>query len=412
MAAAGAGGGAGRSGARPAEPAAGEVLRGYLAAQSTAFLAQLPRLRQGDPEAAHRIRVASRRARSMLRTFRPLLDEEWADALAERLAKFTAAIGPGRDVEVVRQRLLAGFDALGGQDAGVVRARNLVDRMLQREATAARESTLAILAGPGFHALADQIALAPAALPVRDGSREPATEVLYPLVGGAFEAVEQRVRGLPEVEAAEVDGWGGFAGSALRSAVTEVDSTRAASMLVAAGVGVSAGAGRARVGAGGGSGAAGASAGAGAGSARPARSRSVGVAVAAAEDRGRNESIVPGPAAGPDEQAEDEIWHQLRISAKRARYAAEVCVPLAGPAATGLADQLARMTEALGRQQDAATASAVLSRAAQTPRIVAPTAFALGRLLGAQRARITRDRCAFPALWAQVSAAEHRTWLR
>ena len=133
--------------------------------------------------------------------------------------------------------------------------------------------------------------------------------------------------------------------------------------------------------------------------------------MAATEVRGRIEPAAAG-TTGPDEEAEDEIWHRLRISAKRARYAAEVCAPLAGPAATGLADQLTRLTEALGRQQDAAMASAVLSRAARTPRIVAPTAFALGRLLGAQRARIARDRTAFPALWAQVSEPEHRAWLR
>ena len=113
----------------------------------------------------------------------------------------------------------------------------------------------------------------------------------------------------------------------------------------------------------------------------------------------------------PDERAEDEIWHRLRISAKRGRYAAEVCAPLVGAPAAGLAEQLTRLTEALGRQQDAAMASAVLSRAAQTPRIVAPTAFALGRLLGAQRAQIARARWSFPALWAQVAEPEHRAWL-
>jgi len=322
--------------AEATEPAAIEVLRTYLAAQSTAFLAQLPRLRQGHPEAAHRIRVACRRARSMLRTFEPLLDEEWAGGLSAQLAQFTTAVGPERDVEVVRQRLLAGFDALGDQDTGVVRARNLVDRLLQRESTIARESTLAILAGPGFHALADRIALAPAALPGLAAAGGPAGEALYPLVRESFATIERRVRNLPESALAQPD---------------------------------------------------------------------------VPEPGGRPAGGDPLDNGAQAAESDDESWHRLRIGAKRARYAAEVCVPLAGPAAQSLAEQLTRLTEALGQQQDAAMASAVLARAAQTPRIVAPTAFALGRLLGAQRAQIARARWAFPGLWDQVSRPEHRSWL-
>lgn len=433
-----------------AGPPAVEVLRGYLAAQSTAFLAQLPRLRQGHPEAAHRIRVASRRARSMLRTFRPLLDEEWADELAERLARFTSAVGPERDVEVVRRRLLAGFDALGDQDSGVVRARNLVDRMLQREATAARESTLAVLAGPGFHALADQIALAPAALPGRPAGREPAGQALYPLVRESFEAMERRVRRLPRIDPLDLDGWGAEAGSGFQTESEGLDLDALpvegpgteATLIPGSRVGGSS------VGARGGdgrgvdgriadgrtgdrpTGRAGEDRGTGRGADKPAvvrpragsaaaKAKAAGTGPGRGAERGRGEPAgtaapaaegeQPSPASA--EQAQDELWHRLRISAKRGRYAAEVCIPLAGPAAAGYADQLTRLTEALGQQQDAAMASAVLSRAAQTPRIVAPTAFALGRLLGAQRAQIARARWAFPGLWEQVAEPELRSWL-
>jgi CHAD domain-containing protein len=358
--------------AEASEPAAIEVLRGYLGAQSTAFLAQLPRLRQGHPEAAHRIRMACRRARSMLRTFEPLLDEEWAGELSARLAQFTAAVGPERDVEVVRRRLLAGFDGLGDRDPrdpGVIRARSLVDRMLQRESTLAREATLAILAGPGFHALADQIALAPAALPGRAAAREPAARVLYPLVLESFATIERRVRGLPQPGSSEPD-WDSepepSAHIPAQTGAVKSDAIKTGAVKT--------------------------------GALKSAMIRS-----------GATQLATRPEATG--EEAEDEIWHKLRICAKRGRYAAEVCVPLAGADATGLAEQLTRLTEALGRQQDAAMASAVLARAAQTPRIVAPTAFALGRLLGAQRAEITRARAAFPDLWAEVSRPEHRSWL-
>ena len=401
-----------------AEPAAIEVLRGYLAAQSTAFLAQLPRLRQGHPEAAHRIRVACRRARSMLRTFAPLLDEEWAGALAAQLSQFTTAVGPERDVQVVRLRLLAGFDELGDQDAGVLRARSLVDRLLQRESTNARESTLATLAGPGFHALADQIALAPATLPGLEAANGPAAEALLPLVRESYAAIERRVRHLPPGDLqhpGQVDlDWRGEVRADSRSDGRSDDRTGgrplgrelAAQSLPSQGArshglpaqGLSGqGQGLSELGS--------------AGKAQSGRGPGDNGLGLGAHSLSKGQSTAEAEARAETEEAGDEIWHKLRISAKRGRYAAEVCVPLAGAAAVRLADQLTRLTEALGQQQDAAMASAVLIRAAQTPRIVAPTAFALGRLLGDQRAQIVRARCAFPELWAEVSQPGHRAWL-
>src|SRR5579859_287492 len=127
-------------------PAALDVLRGYLAGQSAAFLAQLPRLREGKPEASHKIRVACRRSRSMLRTYRPLLDGEWADDLAGQIAEFTELVAPERDVEVVRERLLRALDELADDSSGAIRARTLLERMLHRDYAIAHETTLAALA--------------------------------------------------------------------------------------------------------------------------------------------------------------------------------------------------------------------------------------------------------------------------
>jgi CHAD domain-containing protein len=301
------------------EASALEVLKGYLGAQSAAFLAQLPRLREGKPEASHKIRVACRRARSMLRTYRPLLDGEWADALAGQIAEFTELVAPERDVEVVRERLLKALDELA-DDAGAVRARTLLDRMLHREYAIAHETTLAALAGPRFHALADRLALAPETLPGLPESQDPAAAALYPLVARSFETVERRVAALPDP-----------------------------------------------------------------------RKQSAKSALA--------------------DDATDELWHRLRISTKRCRYAAEVCVPVAGRPAEQLAEAMTVITEELGTQQDAAVASSVLLRAARTPRIAAPTGFVLGRLLGDARASMLRSRLAFPAQWAQAADPALRAWL-
>lgn len=301
-------------------PAALEVLRAYLAAQSAAFLAQLPRLREGKPEASHKIRVACRRSRAMLRTYRPLLDGVWADELANQIADFTEIVAPERDIEVVRERLLKALDDMGDESSGAVRARTLLDRMLHREYAVAHEATLAALAGPRFHALADQLALAPETMPGLPESYSPAPEILYPLVAHTFETVERRVAALPDPRK-----------QSAQSALAD-DET-------------------------------------------------------------------------------DELWHKLRIAAKRCRYAAEVCTPVAGQPAAELADAMTVITEELGTQQDATVASAVLLRAARTPRIAAPTGFVLGRLLGEARAGILRSRLAFPALWVQVADPTRRAWL-
>jgi CHAD domain-containing protein len=302
------------------ESAAADVLRGYLAAQSAAFLAQLPRLREGKPEASHKIRVACRRARSMLRTYRPLLDGRWADELAAQIAEFTEIVAPERDIEVVRERLLKTLDELTDDSSGAMRARTLLDRMLHREYAVAHEVTLAALAGPKFHALADRLALAPETLPSLPEADAPAPVALYPLVRRAFDVVERRVAGLPDPRKQSAQ-------SALADDVT------------------------------------------------------------------------------------DELWHRLRIAAKRCRYAAEVCVPIAGPPAAALTEAMTMVTEELGTQQDATVASTVLLRAARTPRIAAPTGFVLGRLLGEARAGILRSRLGFPGLWATASDIELRTWL-
>jgi CHAD domain-containing protein len=302
------------------QPAALEVLRSYLAAQSTAFLAQLPRLREGKPEASHKIRVACRRARSMLRTYRPLLDGDWADELAVQIADFTEIVAPERDIEVVRERLLTALDQLSDDSSGAVRARTLLERMLHRDYALAHEATLAALAGQKFHALADRLALAPETLPGLPEAQAPASEGLYPLVMHSFEVTQRRVAALPDP-----------------------------------------------------------------------RKQSAKSALA--------------------DDATDELWHRLRIAAKRCRYAAEVCIPVAGQPAAELAETMTSLTEELGTQQDAAVAATVLLRAARTPRIAAPTGFVLGRLLGDARAGILRSRLAFPVLWAQAADPARRTWL-
>ena len=71
-------------------------------------------------------------------------------------------------------------------------------------------------------------------------------------------------------------------------------------------------------------------------------------------------------------------WHQTRITAKRARYAAEALVPVFGAPAKGLASSLSNVTEQLGEHQDAYIAQETCRELAA--QFDGPTGFSLGLL--------------------------------
>ena len=71
-------------------------------------------------------------------------------------------------------------------------------------------------------------------------------------------------------------------------------------------------------------------------------------------------------------------WHETRITAKRARYAAEALVPVFGTPAKNLATSLSTVTEQLGEHQDAFIAQETCRELAE--HFDGPTGFALGLL--------------------------------
>jgi CHAD domain-containing protein len=58
-----------------------------------------------DPEGVHQARVATRRLRSDLRTFRATLDAEWAEPLREELRWLGSILGEARDADVLSARI-------------------------------------------------------------------------------------------------------------------------------------------------------------------------------------------------------------------------------------------------------------------------------------------------------------------
>lgn len=88
------------------EATALDVIRSAIASSTIKLVSNDPVVRLGeDPEGVHKARVAARRLRSDLRTFRPLLDRDWAGALRTELRWLGRLLGPVRDAEVLGARL-------------------------------------------------------------------------------------------------------------------------------------------------------------------------------------------------------------------------------------------------------------------------------------------------------------------
>jgi CHAD domain-containing protein len=64
-----------------------------------------PHTRLHDVEGVHQMRVSARRLRGYLRTFAPLVQEEWANGVNEELRRLARALGKARDLDVMIKRL-------------------------------------------------------------------------------------------------------------------------------------------------------------------------------------------------------------------------------------------------------------------------------------------------------------------
>ncbi len=289
----------------PQDPA-GEAVRAHLATQVRAFLAQDVRVRRGEHDAVHQMRVAARRMRSGLKVFAPLVEPEWADPLRVELGWVAGVLGEVRDREVLIARFerdMALLDADDGRLAGPAVHRALDSGMTQASAAVAEA-----MRSERYLALLDTLVAAAREPALTDAAAASAGDALPPLVAKAWK--------------------------------------------------------------------------------RLARD-----AAALSHDQ-------------PDEQ-----WHETRIAAKKARYAAEACAPVLGSEAKGLARQLARVTEVLGDHQDAVIAGDVLRDVAARPRTNGSTGFALGLLFELQRRSAEHCKDDFSGIWRQVSRRRWRRWL-
>jgi CHAD domain-containing protein len=127
------------------------------------------------------MRVATRRLRSTLRTFRPLLDRSRTDPVAAELKWVAEVLGHMRDGEVLLARLRSELDALSPEDViGPVPAR--VESTLTADTAAARRDALRHLRSRRYLALLDTLDSLAAAPPYGEAANGRAEDVLPRLV--------------------------------------------------------------------------------------------------------------------------------------------------------------------------------------------------------------------------------------
>jgi CHAD domain-containing protein len=94
-----------QDGEKPAAEPIG-LLRAMLERQYAEILRHDPGVRLDlDKEDVHRLRVAVRRARAVLRAARPVLDPQWSEPLRGELKWLGGSLGPRRDLDVLVGRL-------------------------------------------------------------------------------------------------------------------------------------------------------------------------------------------------------------------------------------------------------------------------------------------------------------------
>jgi CHAD domain-containing protein len=113
-------------------------------------------------------------------------------------------------------------------------------------------------------------------------------------------------------------------------------------------------------------------------------------------------------AVEPDEP--DEELHQVRIRAKRARYAAEVAALALGRPASRFAKAAADLQDVLGALQDAVVTEEWLRSAAEGAH--RPVVLVAGQLIAMARADADRARSSWREAWNGVRKPAMRAWMK
>jgi CHAD domain-containing protein len=173
-----------------------DVIRNTIAESVAALLHHDPLVRTGrDPEAVHQARVATRKLRSHLRTFGPLLDVTGTEPLRSELGWLALSLGAVRDREVLLARLRDRTRSLPAND---IRSAGALLQLLENEIDSLRKKLKEDLDSQRYIELLENLVAAahsPATLPDADA---PAAVVLPALAATPWRRLRSAVKQLPD----------------------------------------------------------------------------------------------------------------------------------------------------------------------------------------------------------------------
>ena len=289
---------------------AGALTVAYLQEQVDQLVRADRGARSDDPHAVHAMRVATRRLRSTLATYRPLVDRQRTDPLREELKWLGQVLGGSRDAEVLHRRMRA-LIAAQPKDPVLDQVGDRIDQELGDRREVAVADLRAALEGERYFRLLDALDDLFAHPPLAALADKRARKLVPALVGQVARRVDRAARAVAD------DGTG--------------------------------------------------------------QTRNAGL-------------------------------HEVRKCAKRARYAAESAVPVAGKDARRLAERMESLQEVLGEHQDSVAAQALLLKLMMAAERSGSYELIFGQLYAEESGRAHDARRAYKAALRGASAEKIRRW--
>lgn len=182
----------------------GDVAVKHLREQVAALIAQDPQVRLNTDDSVHQMRVATRRLRSALATFRPIFTAGAVEPLRAELKWLGEVLGKARDAEVMRDRLRADIT---GQPAELVVGPVLrrVDMELRQTYREAHKEVVVALDGDRYLALVNDLEAFVADPPFDERAHRAAPDEARVLVRRSYRRVIRAVDAVEAVQGEAVD---------------------------------------------------------------------------------------------------------------------------------------------------------------------------------------------------------------
>lgn len=155
-------------------------------------------VRRDLPDAVHQLRVSVRRLRSLLATYRPLLDREVSEPLREELKWLGDLLGKPRDAEVVRDLVLSAQDQLPRELVRGDLGRG-VGQVFEREYAEGHADLIAAMDSERYWRLHDALERFSPDPPWRGKASKRASKVLPARVAKEWRRVEKRMTRVAKV---------------------------------------------------------------------------------------------------------------------------------------------------------------------------------------------------------------------